>query len=395
MQRAALMLVVMACGQQGMAPPDAGTPDAGTPDSGTPDAGVPDAGYTLPAVKYDHSLFWNDGGPQDGPGGLSFAHLMATAAGSGNGGPLLQSWFLGFRYSTYERDQPSQSLNDKFSDAGDPSTWDLTQLPFRVTGVHNRIDKADYRNGGNCGELRASVASTDVTLTPFHMLFIFNQPAGPGDIEPDGSVSCVATARAWADMSLLDGDALQVAMQQAFAQGFTHDRFSLIETVDQSPSPWEWRQWTQQPDPSGVLPFILTNPQMFQQPDLSMMGSLLTDFLNWVETNKADLDARRILIPSQYCAKVVTMNQGQPLVTLAIDGGSQFPHLRQNIELVGCPACHTADSMQFVQTSSERVPSSFYVKELQARATNLESLARGEKPFVPFGPLQPNPTLPP
>jgi hypothetical protein len=205
----------------------------------------------------------------------------------------------------------------------------------------------------------------------------------------------VATARRWAAMSLLDGDALQVAMQQTFAEGFTHERFSLIETVEQSISPWEWRQWTQQTDPSGVLPFILDNPPMFQQPDLTMTGATLDGFLSWVYANASDLDARRVLIPAMYCGKVAAMTQGQALATLPIDGGTQFPHLRQNIELVGCPACHTADNMQFVQTSSERVPSAFYVKELQARATNLESLARGEKPFVPFGPLQPNPTLPP
>jgi hypothetical protein len=378
-------LVLMACGQQAMGPPDAGPVDSGTPD----------AGYTPVTVKYDHSLFWNDGGVQDGPGGLSFAQLMAIAAGSGNGGPLLNQWFYAFRNNgVSERDQSAQTLLQYFGSA-DPSTWDLTQLPFRVTGVHNRIDKASYAAGGNCGELRASVASTDVTLTPFHMLFIFNQPAGPGDTEPDGSVSCVATARRWAAMSLLDGDPLQVAMQQAFTAGFTHDRFALIETVEQAPSPWQWRQWTQQMDPSGVLPFILDNPPMFQQPDLTMSGAALDGFLTWVYANAAELDARKVLIPPMYCGKVAQMTQGQPLATLPIDGGTQYPHLRQNIEIVGCPACHTADAQQFVQTSAERVPSAFYVKELKARATNLESLARGEKPVVPFGPLQANPTLPP
>ena len=73
---------------------------------------------------------------------------------------------------------------------------------------------------------------------------------------------------------------------------------------------------------------------------------------------------------------------------------AQFPQLRQHFELMGCVACHTADA-DFVQTKPDRTVSNFYRKELTARERHLESIARGEKPYAPFGPLQLNPVLPP
>jgi hypothetical protein len=390
------LIVLMACGAPVMPVPDSGMPvhDAGTPppDAGTPDAGTP---YTPPVVAYDHSLFWTDPALLDDASLISFAKLMQAAAGSGNGGPLLQQWFNRFRTS-FERDQPATFLYDFAKDAGsDPSQWDLSRLQFKLTGVHNRIDKADSSAGGNCGELRASVTSLEPELQQFHMLFIFGQPAGAGDTAADGHVSCEATARRWAALSELDGGALLDAVRGEFTRGFVPERFALIETVEQTISPWEWRQWT--PADGG-----LDNPLLFQQADapaLNMPGQRRDDFLRWVTANAPALNARTLLVPQEFRAPIIQVQQGVARTPLSLDGVdagvlTQFPQLRQNIELMGCAACHTADA-EFLQTADDRTPSSFYKKELTARERNLESLARGESPVVPYGPLQQNPVLPP
>ena len=70
-----------------------------------------------------------------------------------------------------------------------------------------------------------------------------------------------------------------------------------------------------------------------------------------------------------------------------------FPDLRGNIEIVGCPACHSADA-EFVQTRPDRTFSPFYDKELDARAAHLLTAHAGEGADVPFGPLQEAPVLP-
>ncbi len=396
------LMVATACGPAQVTavddagPSDAGASDSGAPDSGAPDSGTPDSGqpYEPPLVKSDRSLFFTDPSLLDE---VKFPKLMAAASADGHGGKLLQQWFVRFSTTPHsERALPAQFI-DAFATAHgtDPAAWDLSLMPFKVTGVHNRIDLAKYGPGGHCGELRVSVSCTDVTLQPFHALFIFRQPQPPGD------EACQLVARRWAELSRLDGAALLAGVRAELSAGITSARFELVETVEFSLAPWEWRQWVKTPS-AGALPYTLENPPLFQQVDvegLNAPGPRRDDLLAWVRDNAAALDARTLLLPERFRSQSVRVNQGVPRVPLSLAGldaaaAAQFPNLRKNLELIGCAACHTADA-EFVQTRTDRTVSPFYEKELRARERHLEKLARGERPFAPFGPLQAGPVLPP
>lgn len=379
-------------------------PPSGGVDGGEDGGGaIPDAGYEPPAVQTARSLFWNDPALLDDPQVISFARLMALASSDDHGGRLLERWFLRFGTTVHsERLLPAQFLDEVRAAQGmNPSQWNLALLPFKVTGIHNRIDLMDASAGGHCGEFRASAASEDPTLQPFHVLFIFRQPATAGDVDASG-VHCLETARAWAELSRLSGAELQTTLKQAFALALTSERFLLAETVEFTLSPWEWRQWVKAPDGTGALPYVFENPPLFQQVDvegLNAAGPRRDAFLAWVEANAAALDARSLLIPDTFRAQSVRVVQGVPRTPLSLAGlsstvAAQYPALRQKLELVGCSACHTADA-DFVQTRPDRTVSTFYEKELLARERHLEKLARGERPVAPFGPLQANPVLPP
>jgi hypothetical protein len=356
--------------------------------------GVPEPFVAFP-VRQDHSLFWNDPALLDDPSVISFSKLMAAASNDGHGGALLQQWFHRFATADHGgRAYPAQFVDDFATAHGsDPTRWDLSQMSFKVTGIHNRIDRAQYSIDGNCGELRASVASTELTLQPFHVLFIFHQPLGPGDVTARG-VTCEGTARRWAALSMLEGEALREAVREQIREGFVHERFALIETVEQTISPWEWRQWI--PVEGG-----LDNPPLFQQADIEGLnppGPRHDEFIAWVADNAAAIDARALLIPEKFRAPSVRVTQGPPRETISFTGlragvAAAHPDLRKNFELMGCAACHTTDA-DFVQTSTQRVVSKFYEKELLARERHLELIAWGKKPFAPFGPLQQNPLLP-
>lgn len=390
---AGLVLALIACG------PGPGTGTGGGGGAG----GGPGGGLSVPSVVIERSLFWSDGALLDDPQVVSFAKAMATVAPDGHGGKLLSAWFHRFATTPHsERALPEQFLDQVVAAQGaDPSRWDLSTLPFKVTGLHSRMDLADLSPQGHCGEFRVSVASTDVTLQPFHVLFLFRQPLLPGDTR-DGKVTCEQTARAWADLSTLDGAALNERLKLAFAQAMTRERFLLLETVEFTLAPWEWRQWVKADDPSGQLPFVLENPPLFQQVDvegLNAPGPRRDEFLAWVEANAELLDARRQAIPERFRAPSVRVTQGIPRPPLSLDGLdaatlSRLPNLRANVEVVGCAACHTADA-EFLQTKADRTVSPFDEKELKARVTHLEAMARGERPVAPFGPLQHNPKLPP
>jgi len=390
-KRALFAMLLVACGAPAVAPPP---PDSGTPvDSGTP--------YAPPTVDSRHSLFWTlDSGVLDE---VSFKGLMDTAS-DGHAGPLLNQWFNAFTMSPAGgRSTEAQYLVD-FASAGagsDPAQWDLAQMSFKVTGVHNRIDRADYSVGGHCGELRASVASTNVNLQPFHALFIFRQPAGAGDVAADGHVTCVATARKWAELSRLDGEALSAAVRALIRDGFLRERFELVETVENTLSPWEWRQWVKGAA-AAPLPFTLMNPPLFQQLDvegLNVTGSRRDAFLVWVADNAAALNARTLLYVDQFKTTIAQVPPAGARPPLKLDGlradvAAAYPQLRQQIEMTGCAACHTADA-EFVQTQTTGKVSNFYEKELTARERHLEKMSRGEQPYAPFGPLQLDPVLTP
>jgi hypothetical protein len=333
----------------------------------------------------------------DDPQVISFAKVMGIVAPDGHGGKLFEAWFHRFSTTPHsERALPAQFVDAvAVAQGADPSKWSLSTLPFKVTGVHNRIDLAQPAPGGHCGELRVSIASEDPTLQPFHMLFLFRQPALGGDVDATGTVHCAQTARRWAELSLLEGAALRSALKAKWAEGFTRERFLLAETVEFTLAPWEWRQWL--PDATGAL----QNPALFQQVDvakLNVAGAARNEFLGWVKENAAALDARTAPIPEKYRTPSVRVTQGvvrPPLSLAGLDAAvaAQFPQLRKQIELVGCAVCHTADA-DFVQTRVDRTVSKFYEKELLAREKFLERQARGERPKAPFGPLQQLPVLP-
>lgn len=372
----------------------------GGADGGT-DAAVHDAGPFVP-VRVQASLFWSDAGVVDDPQVVSFAKLMQLASSDDHGGRLFDDWFRRFASTAHsERPLPAQFVDEVARTQGaDPSQWDLSRLPFVITGVHNRIDLASFDPPGHCGEFRVSAASTDPTLQPFHMLFLFRQPLEADDVV-EGRITCEGTARRWAELSLLDEPALEGALRATFARFLTKERFLLIETVEQAASPWEWRQWVKTPGQGG-LPFVFDNPALFQQVDVERVnasGATRDAFLSWVEANAAVLDARRLLVPETFRPPSVRAIAGVPRTALSLQGLDpqvlqRFPTLRQQLELVGCAACHTTDA-DFVQTRSNRTISPFYAKELDARARHLERLTLGEAPRPPFGPLQQSPVLPP
>ncbi|MDX2011425.1 MAG: hypothetical protein SFW67_14585 [Myxococcaceae bacterium] len=393
-----LFLVVVGCAPQGAGPGDV---DGGTtaPDSGSLlDAGLePDAG--LPRAEIQASLFWSDAGVVDDPSVVSLATLMAAAADDGHGGALLADWFHRFATTAHsERALPAQFIDEVARVQGpDPTRWDLRRLPFVVTGIHNRVDLAHLAPGGHCGELRVSIASLDPTLQPFHVLFLFRQPLRPQDTV-DGRVTCQGTARRWLELSGRSDVDRDLALRGLLAEGLTRERFLLIETVEQSLSPWEWRQWVKVPGPAQGLPFVLDNPPLFQQLDverLNQPGPLRVDFFAWLSTRLPDAAARRLEFPERFRSPSVRAIAGVPRTVLSLDGleVSQAPGVRAQLELVGCAACHTADA-DFVQTRADRGISPFYRKELDARARHLEALARGQGTEAPFGPLQPAPVLP-
>ena len=151
------------------------------------------------------------------------------------------------------------------------------------------------------------------------------------------------------------------------------------------------------PDP--LLPNILDNRPLFQTvdtPRLNLQGPERDAFLAWVGANADALDERRLEVPEEFRALSARVNVGvawQPLV-LTPELDTAHPDLRRNLEIVGCPACPVTDA-KFVQTLPDRTFSHFYDLELDARALHLDALARGAALPAPFGPLQPDPLLPP
>lgn len=386
----------------GLGQQDGGEPEAGPPlpafDAGTTDGGNP----WLPPDDLDEarSLVWTDASLLDDTSVIGLARLMGAAADDGHGGRLFAAWLERFATTAHSERVGPLLLKDEIAATygDDPSTWDLDALPFKVTGVHNRID---LKSGEHCGELRVSLTSTHATYRPFHLIFLFRQLPQAGD--HDGvSLHCRATARAWIDLSLLVEAEFFTEAQAWLDQGITADAFALAESLEFMTAPWEWRQWVKVPSssPTPELPSVFENPPLFQTvdvPAVNAAGPLRASFLSFVEENAAALDARTALVPEEFRASSARVNDGVPWIPLSLDGVdpavlSAYPNLRGNLEIVGCPACHTADA-EFVQTRDDRTFSPFYEKELDARATSLLLLGQGTEGGVPFGPLQSAPVL--
>lgn len=352
-----------------------------------------------PPATVEQSLAWVQPALLDDPSVAGLDRVMRAFAGGAHGGTLLEDWFDAFATTAHsQRYGPSLLADSWRAEYGmDASQWDLDALPFKVTGVHNRLDLMSREregDGGHCGELRVSMASTDPSQQPLHVIFLFRQPAGEGDADEDG-VHCRATSRRWAELAPLDETAFLDAARAILDEGLVAENAILAESVEQTVTPWEWRQWE---ITGGGAP---SNPPLFQAVDVERLndpGATRDAFLAFVEENAAALDARTMEIPSQYRSASQRLADGVPREVLdltGVDAGvlAAYPDLRKNVEIVGCPVCHTADA-PFVQTTPNRTFSEFYTKELEARRVVLDAIAAGESPAIPFGPLQPDPVLP-
>ncbi len=346
-------------------------------------------GAPPPAAQRERSIAWFDPALLDDATAISFARVIATISDDGHGGALLDRWFRSFAAGPGAgRATFAQFLGEVVSAQGaDPRAWDLAELPFKVTGIHNRVDLA---RRDDCGELRVSVASTHATFSPVHLIFLFRQQPEADDITPDGAVHCRGAARRWARLGGLDPAAFAAEARRIIAAGVTRDRFLLAESVELSLSPWQWRQWA--PDGNGGL----VNPRLFQTIDITRVntpGATRDAFLAAVTTNAEAIAARQWSIPDAFRAQVaeVQPNAKATLVDLTPLAAvlARHPELPRAIGMVGCPRCHTDDA-DFVQTGIDRRPSPFYDREIDARARRLDAVNAGTEPaLAPFGPLQP------
>lgn len=358
-----------------------------------------DLGEPPPPTKRERSLVWTQPQLVDPPNACGLACLLAAVADDHHGGRLLQQWFVRFATTPHSERLGPQQLLAEFAatQPGPPETWDLAGLPFIVTAVHSRLDLATPER---CGELRVSLASTHPIYRPFHLIFLFAQPPVPGDISPGGALHCTATALRLARLGQLADAEFFAAALALRDERVRPENFLAAESVEFTISPWEWRQWflgASVDDP--MLPRSFDDRPLFQTvdtPRLNQPGPDRDNFLAWVSANADAIDQRRILIPDTFRPLSARLNQGVAWVPLQLppDLEQARPTLRKNLEIVGCPACHATDA-DFVQTLPNRSFSPFYDQELDARALHLDALARGAASPPPYGPLQPDPLLPP
>lgn len=376
--------------------PDAAALDAAAPDA-EPDAAGPALYPLVTPIERARSLVWTDPLILDDPTRVSLARAMATAADDGHGGRLFDDLLRRFGTTAFSPRPDQAIIADELRAAqGDPAEWDLDQAPFIATAVHLRLDLAGPHG---CGELRISFSTTHRSVQPFHLIFLFAMEPEPGE------EGCYGLAVRLARLSELSEGGFHEAASALLDEHLVPERFLLIETAEFTIFPWEWRQWVRapSPDPEAELPVVLTNPPLFQTVDVDGMNRagqpLRGEFIGWVEENAAAINARTALIPEAFRGPIGTAPTAVPRRPLSLAGvdpaiARRYPDLRRNLELVGCPVCHTADA-DFVHTTPERTFSAFYEKELDARAAFMEAWVRtGEQPPVTFGPLQPDPVLP-
>ena len=274
----------------------------------------------------------------------------------------------------------------------------MDALPFKVVGVHNRIDLAQ-RDLESCGELRVTLATLDSMTRPLHLIFLFRQNVAPDDVAPDGTVHCLATARRWGRLSGLDEGAFATGAKELLAESLTGEAFLLAESLERIDPPWEWRQWVFADDVGEGQVFV--NPPLFQTldvPAINAPGPLRDEFLAFVAENLDALAERRQLIPEQFRPLVAHVDDDgtRPILDLsglsdlAGDALERYPDLTERIELIGCPACHTAPFPEFVQTFVSRHAADFHFHELEFRMEHLDRLNAGDPGDHPlYGPIQP------
>ncbi|HUS30373.1 MAG TPA: hypothetical protein VMZ53_17815 [Kofleriaceae bacterium] len=354
-------------------------------------------GAVPPAPTRERSATWFDATLLDDATFVSFARVMSIIAGDGNGGALLERWFETFAAGPGAgRATFAQFLDGVRVEQGvDPRGWDLAKLPFKVTGVHNRIDLARGDVPGaaarDCGELRVSIASTHPTLAPLHLLFIFRQLPQADDATPDGAIHCRGTARRWAALAGLSPSEFASTARAWLDAAMTRENFALAESVELTISPWQWRQWVPTVGADGAV--SLANPPLFQTIDVARVntpGAIRDAFLVDVAQHRDEILARTWAVPAAFRPRVAEVQPTEKAALVDLSGvdAATGDQVAEALGAIGCPRCHT-DNADFVQTSVGRVPSPFYDKELDARTARINALAQGRAVTpAPFGPLQ-------
>ena len=362
---------------------------------------VVDYGDVPVELDREKSLVWTDPILLSQVDACDLECLLTMIATDGQGGALLNQWFTRFATTAHsERLGPLQLLASTFPDSTiPPEEWDLSQLPFAITGIHNRLD---LKSEEDCGELRISVASTDPVFKPLHFDFVFAQPPSAGDISPGGILHCTETAMKWAALSGLEELEFAEELKALLEQRMVSENFRLAESVEFVVAPWEWRQWFLEPGDEADSPSGFDNRPLVQTVDIERLNQPGPDrdaFLEWVEENAAGLSDRTAEIPEMFRPLSARLNQGVPWIPLNLEGLASevqeaYPELRQEMEIMGCPGCHSADA-EFVQTLPDGTFSPFYDVELDARLSRLMEQVTGSVEPAPFGPLQVKPVVHP
>ena len=354
-------------------------------------------GHVLDPVDPERALVWHEPTPLDDPSVISFATIMASIAPDGHGGVLLESWFDRFATTPHsQRPAPGRLVSQLRAAQGpDPTQWDLRALPFRITAVHNRLDL--WSTQGSCGQVRVTAAAATSETNILHVIFLFRQLTSVDDRAPDGRVHCLGTARRWSRLSSLSEAEFADAARVWLRDALTLERFALAESLELDGHVWEWRQWEPRPSVAPGLPFVLENPSLFQTVDVAQVnaaGPLRDDFVAFVEANADALNERKVVIPERFRSKVARQRELQPREPIDLAGVdpailAQFPQLGEQIEIVGCVACHTEPAAEFNHTYPGRFFSDFHFHEVEARAALLDDMNAGrDVPPPAFGPLQ-------
>jgi hypothetical protein len=270
----------------------------------------------------------------------------------------------------------------------DATAWDLDQLPFVVTGVHNRIDLAARVAG--CGEIRVSLASEHPRHRPLHLIFLFRQASETDDWE-----TCRARARGWAALSTLESNTFVDGARELVRGMLRPERFLVLESAENLVGRWEWRQWAWGRDGWANLPLFQTVDNELVRPG----GPRHEDFNRFVAWATRDtLVARMVEIPAPFRQKSGRVLPGGDAEPIAL--GRDDAALSDALGIVGCPTCHVTNA-RFVHTRAERGAdgalvvrrSAFHEAELYARRARLGLTIASEVPLAPapFGPLQPYP----
>jgi hypothetical protein len=325
-----------------------------------------------PEAVIGRSLAWTQPALLDDPDVVGLGRLLEVLAGD-EGGPFLDRFLRSFARTAHsERPALAQLADDLREDFGEPAMWPLDELPFRVTGVHNRLD---LRTDRHCGELRVSLAATLPELGPFHLLFIFEQPASPEDRAVTGTVHCEERAARWAQLAEATSDQLETEARAILDEMLQPERFVLVETLERTVGAWEWRQWA--PEDGDAM--SLVNPPLFQTldvPRLNRDGPERRTMLRFIEANAEPIMEQRAHLPAELRPRSAQAIEGIERASLDLSGlpGSlDATRIETQLDRMSCPGCHHR-APTFLQTSVDRQLSPFYERELEARREALNAL---------------------